>query len=799
MYTYQEAYSASVEYFSGNELSAKVFVDKYALRDNDGNFVEKTPDDMHHRLAKEFARIEKSKFKKPLSEEKIYSYLKNFSKIVLQGSPSYGIGNKYQTVSIGNCFVLPAPLDSLSGINYTDAQIAQITCRRGGIGWDISKLRPKNLPVSNAAKSTSGAVSFTHVFSNTIRQVAQQGRRGASLQSISVHHPDVLDFIRVKQDLTSVTGSNITVQYTDEFMNALLKNEEYEQRWPVDSDCPKISRMVKAREIWDEAMNAAWKFAEPGACFIDTVHRESTGYHHGLIEESSNPCGEQYLPAYASCRLILQNLLSFVVDAFTPAARINFDELRDSAYIMQRLGDDMVDLELECIDKILCKIKSDPEPQCIKQISIDLWENIKNTAIADRRTGCGITALGDMFAALGIKYASEESIEIADKVFSTIRDAAYESSVDMAEELGPFNGYLWDNDIKSTFIQRLNDSNPKLCNRMQKFGRRNSVLLTIAPAGSVSILTQTSSGIEPVFMLEYKRRKKTYSKEEGSFVDQSGDWWQEYVVYHEPFQKWKLLNDSEEMESPWLGSLANDIDWVAKTKLQGVIQSYIDNSISVTTNLPKDTKLEQINDIYINAWKYGNKGCTIYVDGSRSGVLVSNTEEKKGIKKNNAPDRPKELPCDVHHITVKGKPYFVLTGLFDGEPYEVFAGKNGFIPKDVKTGKIIRMKKSFYKAILDDEDKTEISPVTLGCDEHEEALTRMTSVALRHGADVQFIVEQLNKVEGDMTTYAKSIARALKKYVVDGTISSESCPECHEKLTFQEGCLSCKSCGYSKC
>lgn len=791
---YTEALEESIKYFEGDELAAKVFLDKYALRDENDNILESTPRDMHKRLAKEFAKIEADKFDKPLTEEEIFNLFDKFKYIVPQGSPMFGIGNSYQYISIGNCFVLPSPSDSILGINYLDTQIAAISARRGGVGWDISSLRPAGLGVKNAAKTTTGAVSFMDKFSNTIRTVCQNGRRGASLQSISVHHPEVMDFIKCKRNKDKITGSNITIQFTDEFMNALEKDEEYEQRWPVDSNEPIIKKMVKASDIWKEFIISARDFAEPGACYIDTVHSESTGYHHGQIESSSNPCGEQYLPPYASCRLICINLLSYVENAFTNNASFNFDLFYNHCYLMQRIADDMIDIELKYIDKILNKLKRDNEPDHIKQIGIDLWTNIRKTTVLDRRTGCGFTGLGDCLAALNIKYGDDESLKVTEKIQKTFKHAAYNCSVDMAEVLGSFPDYDWSNDIKSNFIKRMCEEDPKLEKRMKKFGRRNMVLLTIAPTGSVSCLTQTTSGLEPVFLLEYTRRKKVNPSDKNvkiDFVDQNGDHWQEFIVRHKGLQDFIDINNKTLEESPYFEATANEIDWNSKTKLQGILQKHTDNSISVTTNLPHDISYEEVDKIYRNSWKNGCKGCTVYRDGCRTGVLVKN--EPKVIQ-TNATKRPKILNCDIYNFKHQGNKYTVIVGLFENYPYEVFCVAE-HIEKH-KTGQLIKEGKGRY--ILKCED--EILQLTNYLEnDAENALLRMISTSLRHGSNIKFIVEQLNKTKGDLTSFTKCIARALKKYIDDGSNSSEDCPNCSSKLIYQEGCLRCDSCGFSKC
>lgn len=1346
MYKYTEALAASVEYFDGDELAAKVFVDKYALRDNDNNILEKTPDDMHHRLAKEFARVEAKKFNKPLTESQIYNLFKNFKRIVPQGSPMYGIGNKYQYVSIGNCFVIPNPYDSYLGIMHTDTQITQISSRRGGVGWDDSDLRPIGMSVRNAAKSTTGATAFMKRFSNTIREVGQcicegqrvlterglipiedisigekvwtkngwiavtnvynngikpiyqlsssfgykirtsdehiflnekleevklkdielgdqivlipgqinnrknyislnnieytrniynnsnrlieynlpsildeklayilgysygdgyindnvielasshdypeieaklinyihtvfnykatvskgdgavnririhskqivqwlrynqickqkagylifpekiknsphsvqlafvsgyfdadgtakstktgysvtsidsdfiseyqnilmsvgvvskkhletskienwkdkysvcvvgkyaqnlfktlmiesfkvansdfcasrdniltpyncetfninrsqhnyipnkdyyistyglsklktdglqlpemlvqdsvsnieyigdintfdlelesehlfycegfyvhnSGRRGASLQSLHVRHPEVVDFIKIKQDLTQVTGSNISVKFTDDFLNSVEQNSDFELKWPVNSETPKISKIVKAKSIWDEFIHSAWLMAEPGAMFWDTVLRRSTTAPYkkfGFEEVSSNPCvlegtlvetqhgnqpvetikindwirtihgleqvknieinyniptfavtfsnggiqyiseshqyfkldkyrhthptklidlnigdeilfwkdnesssviitdiqpykigtvydlhcphsdtwitdgyvqlgcGEQYLPPFASCRLILINLYTYVKNKFTKDAFFDYEEFAKDVQYMQRLGDDMVDLELECIARIINKIKSDPEPDEVKKPGIDLWKKIQECAINDRRTGCGFTALADCIAALNMKFDSKESLEFIDKMSETLKVAAFTESVDMAKELGHFPLYDSTLDISSEFIQELRDEHPELYKKMVKYGRRNMTLLTVAPAGSVSCETQTSSGLESVFMLEYLRRKKGNPGDKdfrSDFVDATGDHWMEFVVRHKGLQDWMdITGETDIKNSPYWGSTSHDIDWIEKVKMQSIIQRHIDNSISVTVNLPSDVKEEKVSEIYLTAWKLGCKGMTIYRDGCRSGVLLSTDKKEKTSKiiKTEAPSRPKILPCDVHHLIVKGVRYFVVVGLFEGEPYEIFISRNcdsdgePLISRSITSGNLSKQKRGHYNLLNGDNSVLQI--VSINCEEHEEALARLVSTSLRHGADINFVVHQLEKTRGDMQSFSKAMARTLKKYIKDGTeVKGEQCQTCSSRLVRIEGCVTCQSCGWSKC
>lgn len=1302
IYSEEEVYQASLEYFGGDELAAKVFVDKYALRDSDLNLVEKTPEDMHRRIAKEFARIEKNKFKNPYSEEEIFNFLDRFKRGVMQGSPMYGIGNPYQYVSIGNCFVLPSPLDSYLSILHTDTQITQISCRRGGVGWDVSMLRPNGMKVRNAARTTSGTIEFMKRFSNTIREVGQHGRRGASLQSISCYHPEIMNFIKVKQDLKEVTGSNISVQFTDEFMDAVINDKSINLRFPCTPEhaeklgrkYPEYEEKANAKEIWKEFIHSAWLMAEPGCMFIDNVHKDSPGVPYGHKEVSSNPCltgetlvyvadgrgsvsigqlaeegvdvdvfcldenenisirkmrnprktgervpvfkitldsgdviratenhkfklkdgnykevkdlqkgdslnlitkfessiqkfitnkdrsqdyfwinngkfsnnkaehriiaeyhlgrklkkgevvhhkdfnsknntplnlevlpkeehdaihresmignknpmckakiewneekwnaykknmslavsgenngrfsgisnkeiqehaikltkklnkrfsaidwanyakenniiqqfssyrtknlgtirelalwaakecnlygydldqrimktykkaiaqdyvtyiennevlvektcenckekfkvsyfnreisfcghicslqkiaiknkendykgiknfysnkakitkekqakvfsdlkfnlgrqptlkewemacikegipfrlntkngfknlselqeasmvynhkvvsveidgyedvyngtvdefhnffvggwesktadgkvkinyinnlncGEQYLPPYASCRLILLNLYGYVKNKFTPEAYFDFDSFKNDVKMLQRLGDDLVDIEIECVDKIINKIKSDPEPEEIKRVGIELWENVKKTALLDRRTGCGITGLGDVVAALGMRYASEESIDFIEELQKTYALEAYRSSVEMAKELGAFPQFDPKLDKQSGFVQKIAEADPELFKEMQKYGRRNMVLLTIAPAGSVSCLTQTSSGLEPVFNLSYMRRKKGNPGDKGfrvDFTDENGDHWMHFDIYHKGFKDWMEVSGKTSVEeSPYYKSTANDIDWINRVKLQSKLQKWIDNSISSTINLPKDTTEEMVSEIYLAAYKYGCKGVTIYREGCRDGVLV-NTEpvspevvesKSNAIVKTKAPKRHKIMKADVYHPTAKGIRYYVAVGLMSDEPYEVFVGLNHnnegdpIIPKSVSGGEIVKHARGKYDLIVEEETY----PLTNGhSDPNADALTRMISTALRHGASIEFVVAQLEKTKGgDLQSFSRILARTLKKYIKDGSaVTGATCSECHqETMIYSDGCHLCQSCGASKC
>ncbi len=813
-YTYEAALEESTRYFNGNDLSAKAFVDKYALRDNAGNILENSPTQMHWRLAKEFARIEKDKFKEPFDEQEIFDLFDNFKYIIPQGSPLYGIGNKHQIVSLSNCYVVDL-YDSYGGICLTDQYITQISKRRGGIGYDLSCLRPRDVSVQNAARTTTGAVSFMHRFSHTGREVGQAGRRAAQMISISVHHPDILEFIKVKNDEVSVTGANISVRLTDEFLNAVRNDTDYQVRWPVDSNNPSISRMVSAKEVWNAIIHNAWLRAEPGLLFWDNILRESPAdcyAKYGFRTVSTNPCSEIPLSIFDSCRLLALVLVNFVENPYTKNAKFNYDKLYNYARKAQRLMDDIVDLEIECIDKIIAKINADPEPAFVKAAELHLWTSIKKACVDGRRTGTGITGIGDTLAAMGIKYGSNDSIDVTEKILKTIKLGCYSMSIDMARELGPFP--VWDKELEkdNPFLLRIKDEDPILWERMQRYGRRNIALLTIAPTGTISTQAcidikgtrfhNISSGIEPCIYIDYTRRKKINHADKNArvdYIDKLGDKWTEFKVFHSGVSAWMTANQKFNPEgSPYEGATAEEINWESRVRLQAAAQRHIDHAISSTINLPKDVPEEEVAKIYVAAWENGCKGITVYRDGCRSGVIVKEPEPEK-IPKSFAPERPKDLTCDVHHVTVKGKPYFVLVGLFGGDaPYEVFAGKNGFMDKNVHKGVITRKSKpKCYKATLD--DGTEISPITIACDENEEALTRMVSTALRHGAEIKFIVEQLLKVEGDMTIFAKALARALKKYISDGTVSEEKCETCGADLVYSEGCKKCVSCTFSKC
>lgn len=814
MYTYENAFEKSLKYFNGIELAANVFITKYALRDKDDNILEPTPDDMHHRLAREFARVEKKKFKQPYTEQEIYEFFKNYSNIIPQGSPMYGIGNPYRIVSLSNCFVVESPYDSYGGIFITDQQIAQISKRRGGVGSDISTLRPDGIAVNNSAITTSGAVSFMHRFSYTGNEVGQKGRRGAQMLSIDVHHPDILTFATVKNDNQSVTGANISVRLSDEFLTAVKNNTDYELRWQSLDGKTKISKMISANLVWNTIIHSAWLRAEPGLLFWDRIINESPADCYdkfGFRTISTNPCGEVPLSAYDSCRLLIVNLMACVIDAFTDNAKIDYKKLYNLAYIAQRLMDDLVDLEIESVDRILNKIKTDPEPDHVKQTELDLWNRVLKVAKEGRRTGTGITALGDMIASIGVKYGTNESIEITESVYRTLKLGAYRASVDMAKELGSFKYYDPKLEENCPYIQRIKEEDPVLYADMIKYGRRNIACLTSAPTGSTStqasikdsktLFFGTTAGIEPCYAMSLTRRKRINPGDEGakvSFVDKLGEGWMEFEVNHPGVQLWINNNPNKSIEEcPYYGACAEDIDWINRVKLQAAAQRHVDHAISSTINLTSDVKEAVVANIYKEAWKAGCKGITVYRDGCRDNII---TKDKKQTIFSN--ERPRELPCDVHHITIQGQQYFILVGLNDDAPYEVFAGKNGFLPKKVKTGKIIRKRKDFYKAIFDEADE-ELSPITASTSEMEECVTRLVSGLLRTGADMHFIVKQLEKVgerQTEMYSFARSVARALKKYIPEGTKDGSLCPECgSDQVIRVEGCNLCQTCGHSKC
>jgi ribonucleoside-diphosphate reductase alpha chain len=820
----------TTKYFKGDSLAASVWMNKYCLRDADGNYLESNPSQMHHRLATEFARIE-AKYPNGMSYEEIRELFHEFKHVIPQGSPMYGIGNDHSYHSLGNCNVIPNVMDSYGSIIYTDQQLVQLMKRRCGVGVDISEIRPKGLTTSNAARTTDGIGVFMERFSNSCREVAQNGRRGALMLTISVHHPEIETFINIKRDLTKVTGANISIRLTDEFMNAAREGRPVELRWPVKSKTPTISRMVDAAKLWEQITESAWAVAEPGLLFWDRALDYSPSHPYGDKDDrfyniSTNPCSEIVM-GVDSCRLLLLNTTGYVKNPFQDDAEFDFQLFFEHAQKAQRLMDDLIDIEIEKMDKILAKIESDPEPDHIKQVELETWKSLRETCLLGRRTGLGITGLGDAIAMLGMRYGSEKSIKFTDELYRHLANGAYYSSCIMAAERGAFP--LFDHEVTDSFTEHLfgkeNDLGAVLKELHARHGRRNIALLTTAPAGSVSILAQTTSGCEPVFMTHYNRRRKVVEGEEHDFVDALGDRWISYPVYHHNYKKWMDTMSPETLEgleanevqalSPYHNATANDVDWLASIDIQAAAQKWVDHAISKTVNLPEGTSRELVDQIYMRAWQKGLKGATVYVAGSRSGVLVS-TEEKKEddgqtFKQTTAPKRPEELPCDIHHCTIKGERMVVMVGLMDGHPYEVMGGKANKItlPKRFREGTLVKHPRktiaSKYDLVIGEEedDLIIIRDVISQFDNAEYGThTRLISLSLRHGAGIEHLVTQLGKDDSDMFGFSRVLARVLKKYIKDGTKASggKACPECSsEDLAYQEGCLTCLSCGNSKC
>ena len=825
-YSKGEVLKRTSAYFDNDELAPDVFM-KYALRDVDDNILEADPNMMHDRLAREFARIEE-KYPNPMSESEIKDLLTDFAMVIPQGSPMSGIGNPHQLQSLSNCFVIEQPHDSYAGILFTDQEQVQIMKRRGGVGFDVSTIRPKGQPTTNAARTTDGIGVFMERFSNSCREVAQGGRRGALMLTIDCRHPEIETFIDIKRDLKKVTGANISIRFTDEFMKAVEGNTGFCLRWPVEAspEDAQIVKTVDAKQIWDKFVDAAWASAEPGALFWDTVVNQGIVDCYrdvGYKTISTNPCGEIPLSPYDSCRLMVVNLTTFVQNPFTSNARFDYDRFSSVVWKAQRLMDDLVDLEVECVDRILEKIERDPQPEHVKAIERQLWNKIRSAGLNGRRTGLGITGLGDALAALNIRYGSQLSIEMTSAIYQHLAMGAHKSSCQLAAERGSFPVFDYNKEKDHPYLNRvMNACGLETQRQWKTTGRRNIALTTTAPVGSVSCLTRTTSGIEPAFLLSYKRRRKITQGDLTSrvdFVDPLGDKWQEYTVYHHWFKKWMdVTGKSDPQESPYWGGTANDIDWEKSVDIQAAAQQWIDHSISKTCNLPNSATREIVNDVYLKAWRTGCKGFTVYRDGCRTGVLVSNDEPKKEKKVEDgrlAPKRPKSLDCDIHRATVRNgeisESWLVLIGLNDGKPYEVFCGipENIEIPKKYKSGVLVKNGKrdgvttyNLQVPVGDDDNLVFKDVINLFDNPTQGAFTRTISLALRHDVPLHYVVEQLQKDKNsDMFSFGRVIARVLKGYIKDGTKSSEKgCPECgNSELIYQEGCLSCSSCGYSKC
>lgn len=846
-YTYDEAFDASLQYFDGDELAARVWVNKYAMKDSFGNIYEKSPADMHWRIANEIARVEQ-KYPNPMSADEVFALLDHFKYIIPAGSPMTGIGNNYQVASLSNCFVigLDGDADSYGAIMRIDEEQVQLMKRRGGVGHDLSQLRPKGSPVNNSALTSTGLVPFMERFSNSTREVAQDGRRGALMLSVSIKHPDSEAFIDAKMTEGKVTGANVSVKIDDEFMQAAVEDKPYVQQFPIDAEKPLVSKEISASALWKKIVHNAWKSAEPGVLFWDTILRESIPDCYadlGFRTVSTNPCGEIPLCPYDSCRLLSINLYSYVDHPFTPEATFNFERLKQHVRVAQRIMDDIVDLELEKIDAILEKINRDPQSDEVKETERHLWEKIKARSSQGRRTGVGITAEGDMIAAMGLRYGTQEATDFSVSVHKTLALTAYASSVEMAGERGAFPVYDSKREENNPFILRIKEAEPALYEQMVKCGRRNIACLTIAPTGTTSLMTQTTSGIEPVFMPVYKRRRKVNPNDTSvhvDYVDEVGDSFEEYIVYHHKFLEWMRVNgiDTEKRytqeeidalvaQSPYYKATANDVDWLMKVRMQGAIQKWVDHSISVTVNLPNEVDEDLVNRLYVEAWRSGCKGCTIYRDGSRSGVMVSLGKKDKKKKEEKKDDRalcrladvvevrPKELECDVVRFQNNKEKWVAFVGLLDGYPYEIFTGLQDddegiSLPKTVVKGKIIKQtnEDGSHRYDFQFENKRGYKTTVEGLSEKFNPeywnYAKLISGVLRYRMPIDHVIKlvgSLSLKNESINTWKVGVERALKKYIVDGTeAKGQVCPNCgQETLVYQEGCLICKNCGASRC
>ncbi len=852
-YSFEEAQEASLKYFGGDELAARVWVNKYAMKDSFGNIFEKSPEDMHWRIANEIARIEK-KYPNPLSAQEIFDLLDHFRYIIPAGSPMTGIGNDHQVASLSNCFVigLDGDADSYGAIMKIDEEQVQLMKRRGGVGHDMSQIRPKGSPVNNSALTSTGLVPFMERFSNSTREVAQDGRRGALMLSVSIKHPDSEAFIDAKMTEGKVTGANVSVKIDDAFMQAAVDDKPYTQQFPIDGDDPMVKKEISARKLWEKIVHNAWKSAEPGVLFWDTILRESIPDCYadlGFRTVSTNPCGEIPLCPYDSCRLLSINLYSYVENPFTKDAKFNFDLFKKHVQLAQRLMDDIVDLEMEKIDLIMQKVTRDPQEDDVKHVEYHLWEKIKDKSGKGRRTGVGITAEGDMIAAMGLRYGTQEATDFAVEVHKTLALNAYRSSVTMAQERGAFSIYDAEREKNNPFVNRLKDADPQLYEDMVKYGRRNIACLTIAPTGTTSLMTQTTSGIEPVFMPVYKRRRKVNPNDKDvhvDFVDEVGDSFEEYIVYHRKFLTWMEVNGydttkrytQEELDdlvakSPYYKATANDVDWLMKVRMQGAIQKWVDHSISVTVNLPNNVDEALVNKLYVEAWRSGCKGCTIYRDGSRSGVMISVSKKDKKKEEPEHPKetqepitvpclpphvvevRPKELVCDVVRFQNNKDKWVAFVGLLDGYPYEIFTGlqddDDGIIlPKNVTKGKIIKQtnEDGSHRYDFQFENRRGYKTTVEGLSEKFNPeywnYAKLISGVLRYRMPIDHVIKLVDSLQlksESINTWKNGVVRALKKYVTDGTkAKGQKCPVCgHETLVYQEGCLICTNCGASRC
>ena len=841
-YTYEEAFEASMQYFEGDELAARVWVNKYAMKDSFGNIFEKSPEDMHWRIAREIARIE-NKYPNPMSDQEVFELLDHFRYVVPAGSPMTGIGNNHQVASLSNCFVigLDGNADSYGAIMRIDEEQVQLMKRRGGVGHDLSHIRPKGTPVNNSALTSTGLVPFMERYSNSTREVAQDGRRGALMLSVSIKHPDSESFIDAKMTEGKVTGANVSVRIDDEFMKCAIEDKEYVQQFPIGSDKPMVEKHIKARELWEKIVHNAWKSAEPGVLFWDTIIRESLPDCYadlGFRTISTNPCGEIPLCPYDSCRLLCLNLYSYVVNPFTAKAYFDYEKFRSDVAKAQRIMDDIVDLELEKIDLIMEKIKQDPQSDEVKGAEFHLWEKIKKKSGMGRRTGVGITAEGDMIAAMGLRYGTQEATDFSVNVHKTLALAAYGSSVNMARERGAFAIYDSEREKNNPFMLRIKEADPALYADMVKYGRRNIACLTIAPTGTTSLMTQTTSGIEPVFMPVYKRRRKVNPGDSNvrvDFVDEVGDSFEEYIVYHPKFLTWMKINgidtekrySQEEIDelvakSPYYKATANDVDWLMKVRMQGAIQKWVDHSISVTVNLPNDVDEALVDRLYVEAWRSGCKGCTIYRDGSRAGVMLS-VKKKKADKPVPAPCklpevtevRPQVLECDVVRFQNNKEKWVAFVGLLHGYPYEIFTGlqddEEGIVlPKTVTKGKIIKQTNAdgSHRYDFQFENKRGYKTTVEGLSEKFNPeywnYAKLISGVLRYRMPIDHVIKLVSSLQlksESINTWKNGVERALKKYIVDGTEAiGQKCPNCgQETLVYQEGCLTCKNCGASRC